>query len=89
MDVFLKPEMERFVTEKIEAGQFSNPSDFINAALQLFKEQEEFTPEYEAYAKREVLRGIKQLDRGEYAELDIDAIIAQTHRRMEQRKESS
>jgi len=63
MNILLKPELEKFVTEKLIAGQFAYSNEVINEALEEFKEQEEFTPEHEAYRRREVKRGIEQLDR--------------------------
>jgi antitoxin ParD1/3/4 len=77
MDVTLKPELEKFVAEKIKAGCFAQPSDVINAALELYWEQEEFTPEQEKYLKREIQKGIEQLDRGEYGSFDAERIIAE------------
>jgi antitoxin ParD1/3/4 len=82
MDVSLKPELARFVAEKMRTGQYSEPSDIVNAALEAFKDQEEFAPEQEAYLQREVKRGIEQLDRGQYADFSAETIIAQERRRM-------
>ena len=81
MDVLLKPELARFVAEKMRTGQYNEPSDLVNAALEAFKEQEEFAPEHEAYLQREVRRGIEQLDRGQYADFSAETIIAQERRR--------
>jgi antitoxin ParD1/3/4 len=82
MYVLLKPELARFVDEKVRNGQYQGPSDIVNEALQVLKEQEELTPEHEAYLRREVRRGIEQLDRGEHADFTAESIIAQERRRM-------
>jgi antitoxin ParD1/3/4 len=81
MNVLLKPEIEKFVTEKVQAGQYANPSDIVNQALEVLRDQEEFTPEHEAYLRREVRRGLEQLDRGEFASFDAEKIIAADRRK--------
>jgi antitoxin ParD1/3/4 len=81
MNVVLTPKLERFVAKKIEAGQYSDPSAVVNDALEVLWEQEAFDPQYEAYLRREVRRGLEELDRGERAPLDIEKIIAQERRR--------
>jgi antitoxin ParD1/3/4 len=82
MKVLLKPELEKFIAEKVKAGQYADASDIVNEALEVLKEQEEFTPQHEAYLKREVARGIEQLDRGQYSEFDAEKIIAEERRRL-------
>jgi Arc/MetJ-type ribon-helix-helix transcriptional regulator len=47
MIVQLKPDLEKYIAEKVRAGQNADASDIINEALELFREQEEFIPKYE------------------------------------------
>jgi putative addiction module CopG family antidote len=82
MDVLLKPELARFVDEKLRAGQYQGLSDMVNAALQMLKEQEEFAPAHEAYLRREVGLGLEQLDRRQHADFTAETIIAQERRRI-------
>ena len=82
MDVTLKPDLERFVAEKTGTGQFADASDVVNEALELLRDQEEFTPEHEAYFRREVRRGLEQLDRGQLGTLTTEQIIAQERARL-------
>jgi antitoxin ParD1/3/4 len=88
MELLLKPELERFVAEKVKAGQYADSSDVVNAALEVLKEQEEFTPEHDAYLRREVARGIDQLDRGERAQFDAEKIIAEERARVRGEREN-
>ena len=69
MEVLLKPELARFVAEKVKAGQYKGPSEMVNEALEALKEQE-------AYLRREVGRGLAQLDRGEHADFSAETVIA-------------
>jgi Arc/MetJ-type ribon-helix-helix transcriptional regulator len=45
----LKPELVKFVAEKVKAGQFANASDVVNKALEVLREQEEFSPQQQEY----------------------------------------
>ena len=82
MNVTLKPDLERFITEKTRTGQFADASDVVNEALELLREQEQFTPAQEAYLRREVKRGLDQLDQGQFSTLTTDQIIAQERTRL-------
>jgi len=61
MDVLLKPELARFVDEKLRAGQYQGLSDMVNAALQMLKELSE----------REVRRAGRDGDREALTELAL------------------
>ncbi|HTV48990.1 MAG TPA: type II toxin-antitoxin system ParD family antitoxin [Phycisphaerae bacterium] len=82
MNVLLKPELERFIAEKVKMGQYANASDIVNEALEVLKEQEEFAPEYEIYLRREVQKGLDQLEHGQRSTLNAEAIIAEERRRL-------
>ena len=77
MNVLLKPELKKFVAEKLRAGQYANASDLVNEAVEVLREQEQFTPKHEAYLRRELRRGLEQLDRREYSDFDAESIIAE------------
>lgn len=86
MNLSLKPELERFVAEKVKTGQCSDASDVVNGALPSLRDQEPFAPEQEARLKREALKGLEELDRGEVSDFDAASIIAQQRRRLKDRK---
>jgi antitoxin ParD1/3/4 len=88
MNFLLKPELEKFIAEKVKAGQYADASDIVNEALEVLREQEEFTPRHEAYLTREVQRGIEQLDRGEQSTRNAEIIIAEERRRLAGGKET-
>ena len=88
MNLVIKPELEAFVAGKLKAGQFANASEVVNEALEVLKEQEEFTPEHEAYLKREIKRGNDALDAGRVADFDAASVIAEQHRRLDARRNS-
>jgi antitoxin ParD1/3/4 len=82
MNVTLKPDLERFITEKTRTGQFADASDVVNEALELLRDQEQFSPDREAYLRREVKRGLDQLDQGQFSAVTTDQIIAQERVRL-------
>jgi putative addiction module CopG family antidote len=82
MKFLLKPELEKFVAQKVKAGQFADASGVVNEALEMLKEHEDFAPRHAAYLRRELKRGIRQLDRGQYSELNAEEIIAGERRRL-------
>jgi antitoxin ParD1/3/4 len=86
MDVLLKPELAKFVAEKIKSGQYSDASDLVNEALEVMREQEELTPEHEAYMRGELRRGIAELGAGRVADFDAKKIIAEERKRFTDRK---
>jgi len=88
MDILLKPDLEKFVVDKVNAGQYADASDIVNEALEALKEQETFAPEYEEYLRREVGRRLEQLKNGKSREFDAGTIIAQEHQRRAERSES-
>jgi len=77
MDVMLKPEVEAFIARKLKAGQYTSASDVVNDALETLMEQEDFSPDHEAYLRRDLQRGIDQLDRGQRATFTAESIIAE------------
>jgi putative addiction module CopG family antidote len=87
MNVLLKPELEKFVADKITAGQYADASHIVNEALEVLKEQEEFTPDHETYVRKEVQRGLHQLDAGQHADFDARKIIAEERRRLSEKKQ--
>lgn len=82
MQITLKPEVARFVAQKVEAGQFADADEAVNAALEVLQEQEQLTPEHEEYLRREVARGLDQLDRGEFSDFDAEKIISEERARL-------
>ena len=83
MNVLLKPELEKFIAERVKAGQYADANDLVNSALEMFKEHEE-APEYDRYLRDELARGTEQLDRGETSDFTAESIIAEERRKLSQ-----
>jgi antitoxin ParD1/3/4 len=64
MDVKLSPEQEQFVAEKVKSGAYPSASDVIRDGLNLLQLEEEQKRQH-AELRRELMKGIEQLERGE------------------------
>ena len=67
MKVSLSPELERFVEEKVRAGQYQNADEVVNSAVDMLRQQETLSAEDIAELRREIAIGLEQLERGESA----------------------
>jgi putative addiction module CopG family antidote len=69
----LTPQQQQFVDEQIAAGLFSEPSAVVGAALGLLEQRQR---EYSRLQS-----AIAQVERGEYAPLDIEEVKRRGHER--------
>lgn len=66
MNVFLTPELECFVQEKVKSGDYNSPSELFRDALILLKEQDQLRELRREEVRREVMKGVEQIRNGEY-----------------------
>jgi antitoxin ParD1/3/4 len=64
----LSPDLEQWVQDRVATGPYSSAAEVIREALRLLQTREQF--------RSDVLAGVAQLDRGEVAKLDMEAIKA-------------
>lgn len=86
MNISLTPELNGFVTEKVQSGSYSSVSEVIREGLRLLKQQDELKLLRLEQLKREIEVGIEQLDGGkgktfESASALIDQVKAEGRRR--------
>ena len=68
MNVSLRPELERFVQERVASGRYRSAGEVLEAALSLLQEREEHEREQEAKLaalRADIEEGIASLERGE------------------------
>ncbi len=80
MNVSLTPELERLVADKVASGLYRSASEVVRDALRLLEERDRLRAVRREELRREVRRGLDQLDRGESAPLDIEAIKARARK---------
>jgi antitoxin ParD1/3/4 len=66
MNVSLTAELEELVNEKVKSGLYTSASEVIREALRLLKEQDQLRSYRLAELKKEVRKGVAQLDQGQY-----------------------
>ncbi len=76
MNVALSPEFEQLIDTKVESGRYGSASEVVSEALRLLDEWDRIQQARRAELKRDIRRGLEQLDRGDSAPLDIEAIKA-------------
>lgn len=76
MNVSLTPQLEAFVKQKVDAGMYNSASEVMREALRLLEERDALKNMKLETLRRDVQAGLDELDRGEGALLDMDAIKA-------------
>ena len=85
MDVTLTPELEHLIQDKVASGLYASESEVIRAALRLLKDRDDLKLLAVEDLRREIQKGLDQLDRGESGLLDAEYIKAEGRRRLAQR----
>jgi antitoxin ParD1/3/4 len=87
MNVSLTPELERFVSGKVESGRYNSASEVVREALRLLEEHDSARAAQLAEFNGELGRRLAALDRGEIVD-PADARV-RLQRRSEQRRKRS
>jgi antitoxin ParD1/3/4 len=87
MNVSLTPELERFVSGKVESGRYNSASEVVREALRLLEEHDSARAAQMAEFNGELGRRLAALDRGEI--VDPAEARARLQRKSEQRRKRS
>jgi antitoxin ParD1/3/4 len=82
MEVSLPPDLQQFVTEKINQGVFASANEAVCQALVTMRDRQQREEEL----KHEIEIGLEQIRRGDVKLLDLDAMKAEARRRLAQRQ---
>ena len=74
MSIALTPDLEEFIDSKIASGHYRSPVEVIAAALRLLDERDRLGEVRREELRREISRGIEQLENGRKAPLDMAGI---------------
>ena len=66
MNVSLTPELDKFVTRKVESGRYTSASEVVREALRLLEEHDNARSAQIAAFNRELAARLASLDRGEH-----------------------
>jgi antitoxin ParD1/3/4 len=84
MNVSLTPELERFVSAKVESGRYNSASEVVREALRLLEEHDSARSAQLVEFNEQLGRRLAALDRGEV--VDPVAACARLQRKSEQRR---
>jgi len=84
MNVSLTPELEKFVSAKVESGRYNSASEVVREALRLLEEHDSARAAQLLEFNEELGRRLTSLDRGEV--VDPAAARARLKRKSEQRR---
>jgi antitoxin ParD1/3/4 len=65
MNVSLTPELEKFISSKVESGRYHSASEVVREALRLLEERDQVKSAQLAEFNQELGRRLDWLDRGE------------------------
>jgi putative addiction module CopG family antidote len=74
IEITLGPELGKFIEQKVQSGEFSNPSDVVGSALAILQEQEMARPEDSEELREQIAIGINAFERGDCAPWNVDEI---------------
>jgi antitoxin ParD1/3/4 len=84
MNVSLTPQLEKFVSAKVESGRYNSASEVVREALRLLEEHDSTRAAQLAEFNEELGRRLAALDRGEV--VDPIAVRTRLQRKSEQRR---
>lgn len=74
MNVSLTPELERLVQEKVASGLYNSASEVIRESLRLLQERDRLKEVRLEELRKEIQKGVSQLERGEYQVYETDEL---------------
>jgi len=86
MNVSLTPELEKFVSTKVESGRYNSASEVVREALRLLEEHDHARAAQLAEFNQELGRRLDSLDRGQ--RVDPAVARARLQRKSEVRRKS-
>ena len=87
--VTLDPDVAETVNAGVAAGIYNSPAEAVTQALRDWQGQQATSPEQLAYIRRELQKGLDDIEAGRVVELDVEDIIRRGKERLQQRVKSS
>ncbi|MBD2606658.1 type II toxin-antitoxin system ParD family antitoxin [Scytonema hofmannii FACHB-248] len=74
MNISLTPELEKLVHDKVATGLYTSASEVIRESLRLLQEHDKVKEFRLLELKKEIQKGIDQIERGEFTVYDTESI---------------
>ncbi len=86
MNVSLTPALEDFVNQKVSSGRYGSASEVVREALRLLEDRDRLRDAQIGDLKKEVEKGLRQLDTGDGQVLDVAAIKQKARRQLPKKR---
>ena len=86
MNIVLRPELRKFVKNKISSGEYSSASDMINGALLAMQGREKLSDSELRELREDVRVGVAQADREQFVKFTAADVITQGRRMLKRKK---
>jgi len=87
MTIHLKPELEHLIQKDVERGPYKTADEFVERAVQMLHEQEEWMWANRAEIRAKIEEGYASAQRGEL--IDGEEVFAELRRRSTERKRAA
>jgi antitoxin ParD1/3/4 len=77
MNINLGTQWEEFISSNVDSGRYVSASEVVRDGLRLLQAQEQLRQIRLEQLRREIGRGVEDLERGEYLELDAGGLKGQ------------
>lgn len=82
MDLALRPDLQKYVEDKLKAGQYASLRELVEEALLVLREQERSSPAELEELRNELRAGVEASERGETAPWNPEEIKSEGRRRL-------
>ncbi len=86
MNVSLTPALEDFVNQKVSSGRYGSASEVVREALRLLEDRDRLRDAQIGDLKKELEKGLRQLDTGDGQVLDVAAIKQKARRQLPKKR---
>jgi antitoxin ParD1/3/4 len=76
MNVSLPPELELFVTQKVESGLYQTPNEVIREGLRLLRERDDLRQQKVEEVRKDIAAGLEQAKQGQVGPLNASQTLA-------------
>jgi antitoxin ParD1/3/4 len=81
MNVSLTPELEQFVTQKVQSGLYHTASEVVREGLRLLRERDELHHQKLEELRKDVAAGIDEIGQGKVAPLNAQETLARVRKK--------
>ncbi len=74
MNINLGTQWEEFISSHVESGRYVSASEVVREGLRLLQSQEQFRQLRLEQLRKEIGRGVEQLDQGDCIDVDADGL---------------